>query len=154
RVLESRGDPTDMLTSEQAIAALQPLLAAPKPPLAARRAYVEIATRLGYQQGAASHREQAVRTLRAAMHAASDLGGRDAHDPEMGADYAEAGGWLVTVLESLGQYAEARGVSRECLAVADRVLERRPGYRLALHSQQILNGVLVSVSKDELDPQA
>jgi len=41
RVLESRGDPTDMLTSEQAIAALQPLLAAPKPPLAARRAYVE-----------------------------------------------------------------------------------------------------------------
>ncbi|HEY6823011.1 MAG TPA: hypothetical protein VI195_01115, partial [Steroidobacteraceae bacterium] len=154
RVLESRGDPTGMLTSEQAIAVLQPLLAAPKPPLAARRAYVEIATRLGYQQGAASHREDAARTLRSAMQAAADLGGRDIRDPEMGAWYAEAGGWLVTVLESLGQYPEAGRVSRECLAVADQVLERRPGYRLVLHAQQILVGVLVSVSKDELDPQA
>ena len=154
RVLESRGDPTDTLTSEQAIGALQPLLAAPKPPLAARRAYVEIATRLGYQQGAASHREEAVRTLRSAMQTAAELGGRDSQDPEMGAYYAEAGGWLVTVLENLGQYAEARRISHECLAVADHVLERRPGYRLALHSQQILAGVLVSVSKDELDPQA
>ena len=154
RVLESRGDPADMLTSQQAIDVLQPVLAAPKPPPAARRAYVEIATRLGYQQGAALHREDAARTLRSAMQAAGDLGGRDARDAEMGAYYADAGGWLVTVLESLGQYPEARRVSRECLAVSDQVLERRPGYRLALHAQQILAGVLVSVSKDELDPQA
>jgi hypothetical protein len=154
RVLESRGDPADMLTSQQAIDVLQPLLAAPKAPLAARRAYVEIATRLGYQQGAALHREEAVRTLRSAMQAAAALGGRDAHDPEMGAYYADAGGWLVTVLDTLGQYPEARRVSLECLAVTDQVLERRPGYRLALHAQQVLAGVLVAVSKDELDPQA
>ncbi len=154
RVLESRGDPTDILTNQQAIAVLQPLLSGPKPPLAARRAYVEIATRLGYQEGASSHREDAIRALRSAMQSAADLGGRDARDPEMGAYYAEAGGWLVTVLEMVGQYGEARRVSQECLAVADQVLARRPGYRLALHAQQILAGVLVSVSKDELDPQA
>ncbi len=154
RVLEARGDPTDILTTQQAIAVLQPLLAAPKAPPAARRAYVEIATRLGYQLGAAYHREDAVRTLRAVMHEAADLGARDLHDLEMGAYYAEAGGWLVTALETLGQYAEARRISHECLTVADQVLERRPGYRLALHAEQILTGVLVAVSKDELDPQA
>ncbi len=154
RVLESRGDPTDILTTQQAITVLQPLLAAPKPPAAARRAYVEIATRLGYQQGASSQREDAVRTLRSAMQAAGDLGGSDARDAEMGAYYADAGAWLVTVLEIVGRYPEARRVSLECLAVADQVLARRPGYRLALHAQQVLAGVLVSVSKDELDPQA
>jgi hypothetical protein len=154
RVLESRGDPADILTSEQAIAVLQPLLAAPKAPLAARRAYVEIATRLGFQQGAGGHREDAVRTLRSVMQEADALGARDLHDPEMGAYYADAGGWLVTALQFLGQRAEARRISEECLTVADHVLERRPGYRLALHAQQVLNGVLVAVGKDELDPQA
>ena len=72
----------------------------------------------------------------------------------MGAYYADAGGWLVTALQFLGQRAEARRISEECLTVANQVLERRPGYRLALHAQQILNGVLVSVGKDELDPQS
>jgi hypothetical protein len=154
RVLENRDDPADMLTSEQAVAVLQPLLTGPKASSAARRAYVEIATRLGYQQAAASHREDAARTLRAAMQVAADLGGRDGRDPEMGAYYADAGGWLVTVLESLGQYPEARRISLECLAVADQVLERRPGYRLALHAEQILAGVLGAVSRDELNPKA
>ena len=154
RVLESRGDPADMLTSQQAIAVLQPLLAAPKASPAARRAYVGIGTRLGFQQGAGNLREDAARTLRSVMQEAADLGARDLHDPEMGAYYAEAGGWLVTTLEGVGQYAEARRISQECLTVADQVLERRPGYRLALHAQQVLTGVLVAVGKDELDPHA
>ena len=154
RVLESRGDPADMLTSQQAIAVLQPLLAAPKASPAARRAYVEIGTRLGFQQTASDHREDAVRTLRSVMQEAAALGARNLQDPEMGAYYADAGGWLVTALQFLGQRAEARRISEECLTVANQVLERRPGYRLALHAQQILNGVLVSVGKDELDPQS
>src|SRR5260370_38592828 len=40
------------------------------------------------------------------------------------------------------------------MALADQVLGRRRGYRLALHAQGILAGVLVSVGTDELDPKA
>ena len=40
------------------------------------------------------------------------------------------------------------------MALADQVLERRPGYRLALHAQGVTAGVLVSVAQDELDAQA
>jgi hypothetical protein len=51
-------------------------------------------------------------------------------------------------------YVEARRVSEERVALADQVLERRSGFRLALPAQQLLSGVLVSVARDELDPQA
>jgi len=61
---------------------------------------------------------------------------------------------MATALDWLGRYEEAKRVSADCLTVADQVLERRPGYRLALHAEQVLTGTLVSVANDQLDPQA
>ena len=74
-----------------------------------------------------------------------DLGARSLSDLDMGAYYAEACSWAVQALESLGRYDEARRMGEDCMALADQVLERRPGYRLALHAQGILAGVLASV---------
>ncbi|HYL03189.1 MAG TPA: hypothetical protein VEU54_07195 [Steroidobacteraceae bacterium] len=153
RVLESRSDPADLATNERGLALLAPLAARPDASAAARRAYVEVAVRIGFERAAADHYEDAVRTEREVMRVAADLGGRDLRDLDMGAYYAEAGGWLVTSLESLGRYPEARRVSQDCLTVAEGVLERRPGYRLALHAEEVITGVLVSVAQDELDPQ-
>jgi tetratricopeptide (TPR) repeat protein len=154
RVLESRSDPADLPTSQRAVALLQPLLTGPAASVAAKRAYVEIATRLGFQQDVLDHPQEVIRTEREVMQMATDLGARDLRDLDMGAYYAEAGGWMATSLEQLGRYEEARRSSEECLTVADQVLERRPGYRLALHASQILTGVLTSVARDQLDPAA
>jgi tetratricopeptide (TPR) repeat protein len=155
RVLESRSDPSDLPTSLRAVELLRPLMSGADASVAARRAFVQIAYRIGFEQGAAGHRKDAVSTEREVMQVAADLGARDLRDLDMGAYYAEAGGWLATALGELGQYDEARRVSEDSLAVADRVLERRPGYRLALHAEQILTGMLVSVAADaRLDPQA
>ena len=154
RVLESRTDPADLATSQRAVALLQPLLTGPAASVAAQRAYVEIAHRLGFQQGVFDHPEEVIRTERQVMQMAADLGARDLRDLDMGAYYAEAGGWMATSLQQLGRHDEARRSSEECLAVADQVLERRPGYRLALHAAQILAGVLASLAQDRLDPAA
>ncbi|HET7755892.1 MAG TPA: hypothetical protein VFK87_01420 [Steroidobacteraceae bacterium] len=153
RVLESRSDPADLATNERGLALLQPLVARPGASVAVRRAYVQVGVRIGFEQGAANRLEDAARTERDVMRVAADLGGRELRDLDMGAYYAEAGGWMVTVLESLGRYAEARRTSEECLKVAEGVLERRPGYRLALHAEEVITGVLVSVAQAELDPR-
>jgi hypothetical protein len=154
RVLESRADPADLPTSQRAVTLLQPLLTGPAASVAAKRAYVEIAHRLGFQQGVFTQPEEVIRTERQVMQMAAELGARDLRDLDMGAYYAEAGAWMASSLEQLGRHDEARRSSEECLAVADQVLERRPGYRLALHAAQILAGVLASVAQDHLDPAA
>jgi tetratricopeptide (TPR) repeat protein len=154
RVLENRGDPQDLPTHERAVALLAPLISASPPSAAAQRAYVEIATRIGWEQGDVHRPEDAVRTEREVMRVAADLGARDLRDLDMGAYYAEAGGWLVTSLGTLGRYDEAQRASNDSLAIADQVLERRPGHRLALHAEQVLTGVLVGIAEDQLDPQA
>jgi tetratricopeptide (TPR) repeat protein len=155
RVLESRGDPSDLPTSQRAVDLLRPLMASSDTSAAARRAYVQIAYRVGFQQNSRDHREEAVRTEREVRQVAADLGARDLRDLDMGAYYAEAGGWMATALQSLGRYDESQQVSDDSLAVADGVLARRPGYRLALHAEEILAGILVSVIQDQrLDPQA
>jgi hypothetical protein len=153
RVLENRSDPADLATGQLGAALLRPLATAPGASAAARRAFVEVAFRIGFEQQAANHPEDAVRTEREVMQVAAGLGARNLTDLDMGAYYAEACGWLVTSLESLGRYTEARSTSEECLTVSEGVLERRPGYRLALHAEQVIAGQLVAVAQDELDPK-
>ncbi|HEY2276085.1 MAG TPA: hypothetical protein VGH61_11340 [Steroidobacteraceae bacterium] len=153
RVLESRSDPADLATNARGIALLEPLVAKPDASAAARRAYVQVGFRIGFEQQAANHNEDAVRTEREVMRVAAGLGAVELRDLDMGAYYAEAGAWMVGALESLGRFAESRRISEECLGVAEGVLERRPGYRLALHAEQVINGVLGAVAQDELNPR-
>ena len=155
RILESRNDAADLPTAQRAAELMRPLAAAPNASVAARRAYVDILVRIGFKQQASAHGgEDAVRTEREVMRIATDLGARNLSDLDMGAYYAEACAWAVQALENLGRYGEARRTGEDCMVLADQVLERRPGYRLALHAQGVLAGVLVSVAQDELDPQA
>jgi tetratricopeptide (TPR) repeat protein len=153
RVLESRSDPKDLETSQRGLALLEPLVKRPDASPAARRAYVEVGFRVGFELGSANHPEDAVRTEEDVMRIAEAMGARELRDLDMGAYYAEAGGWRVTALESLGRYDEARRIGAEALRVADAVLERRPGYRLALHAEGITTSALGQVAQDELDPK-
>ena len=152
RVLESRVDAADLPTAQQALALLRPLATAPNASVAARSAYVDVMYRVGFEQGAGAKAEESIATEREVMRIATDLGARDLSNLDLGVYYVEACSWLASAQESLARYAEARRNSEECLALADQILERRPGYRLALHAEQILASDVVSVAQDELNP--
>ncbi|MBV8741467.1 MAG: hypothetical protein JOZ12_06745 [Sinobacteraceae bacterium] len=70
----------------------------------------------------------------------------------MGALYAEAAAWLVTALTNKGHHEEAYQAGSEALAVAEQVLQQRPGFRLALHAEQVITGGLASAALDDLNP--
>jgi hypothetical protein len=152
RVLESQNDPAQLPAAESAASLLQPLARAPNASVAARRAYVDVLVRLGYEQLRANQLEAAVHTEQEARQIAADLGARDLTSLDMGAYYAEGGGWLVEALANLGRNQEARRVGEDSVALADKVLERQPGYRLALHAEQVMYGNLGSIAQDDLDP--
>ena len=154
QILDNKNDAAGPAAALRAAELVRPLATAPNASLAARRAYVETLVRIGFEQVAAFHNEEAVRTEREAMRIATDLGARDLSNLDMGAYYAEGGAWTVQALESLGRYDEARRAGEDSIAVADQVLEQRPAYRLALHAQQIVVGSLGQVAQDDLDPQA
>jgi tetratricopeptide (TPR) repeat protein len=52
----------------------------------------------------------------------------------------------------MGRNDEARRRGEDAVALADKVLEQRPGYRLALHGQQVIEGSLSNVAQNELNP--
>jgi hypothetical protein len=152
RVLDNRNDPAKLPTSERAARLLEPFVQAPHASVAVRRAYVEALTRLGYEQGQASQREKAVRTEEEAQRVAAELGARDLSNIDMAAYYAEAGAWRVDELTNLGRNEEAQRAGDAAAAVGDKVLERRPGYRLALHAEGIIWDSLSSAAQNDLNP--
>jgi hypothetical protein len=154
KIFDSRNDPGALKTLQHAVELLRPSAAAPKASVAVRRAYVAALVSQGFQQWVTDKREEAAATQSEAMRVAADLGARDQTDLYMGAYYAEAGAWRTEALFNLGRYAEARSVGTDAVAVAEKVLERRPGYRLALHAQQIIEsefGVLASADLNPLE---
>jgi hypothetical protein len=153
QILDNRNDPKGRLASQKAAQLLRPLAENAQGSVAARRAFVEVLSRLGYEQSRTQQPEMAVGTELEAMRIATGLGALDPANVDMGARYAEACAWLVEAYELLGRAVEARKQGEQCVVVADKVLERRPGYRLALHGQQVMLGTLAQLATDGLDPQ-
>lgn len=152
RLLDLEDNPDGPATQQRAVALLKPLADAPNPSVAVRMAYVEALVRVGYEQTASSQNEQAIANETAAMKLAAGLGALDRSNLEMGAQYAEAGAWLVTGLINTGKDEQAEKVGEQAAQVANQVLEIRPGYRLALHAAQIIESILASTAQDGLDP--
>jgi hypothetical protein len=150
--LDNRNDAAGPVAGKRAADVLEPLAESPHASVAARRAYVEILGRRGYEQQNDNQNEDAVRSEQESMRLASQLGARDPSNVDMGAAYAEAGAWLVEALQNLGRNDEARRVGEDADALAAEVLERRPGMRLALHAQQVIESGLVNVAQNDLNP--
>jgi len=153
QIYDNNNDPAGPGAGRRAAELLRPLAEAPKASAAARRAYVEVLVRITFEQQASNQYEDAIRSARLAMRLAAELGARDLSNIDMGADYAEAGAWLVSALASIGRNDEARRDGQDALGVADKVLEKRPGYRLALHAEQIIESDLAQVATNDLNPQ-
>ena len=153
QIYDNNNDPAGPVAGRRAAELLRPLAEAPKASSAARRAYVEVLMRITFEQQGANQYEEAIRTARQAMLLATELGARDLSNIDMGADYAEAGAWLVSALAAIGRNDEARRDGQDALGVADKVLEKRPGYRLALHAEQIIESDLAQVATNDLNPK-
>ena len=153
QIADNRNDPAGPGLGKRAAELLRPIAEGPKPSAAAQRAFVDILVRVAFEQQGASQNEDAVRTARQAMDMALGQGARDLSNVEMAADYAEAGAWLVSALANLGRNDEARRSGEDALAVADKVLERRPGHRVALHAEQIIESDLAQVATNDLNPK-
>jgi hypothetical protein len=152
QILDNRNDPQGPITEQRSIAILQPLAEGPGASVAARRAYVETLVRAGFEAASSNQYAAGVPLLQHAMQLAQDLGARDLTDLDMAAYYAESGAWYATCLVFLGRDTEARRVGEQVIAVADQVLALRPGYRLALHAQQVTSGTLSTSAQNALDP--
>jgi tetratricopeptide (TPR) repeat protein len=151
-ILDNKNDPAGPTAGNRASELLRPLAEAPDASVAARRAYVQVLSRIGYEQQAGNQLEAAVLTEQKSIRIATALGARDLTDLDMGAYYAESAAWMVSALSSLGRSDEARKGGADALAVADKVLERRPGFRLALHAEQIIESSLANVAQNDLNP--
>ena len=152
-IYDNQNDSKGVEYSKRSEEILRPFAEAPKASLAARRAYMEVLGRRGFEQQSNNQNEDAVRTEERAMQLAASMGALDLSDANAAASYAEAGGWRVTALQNLGRNDEARRIGESTDAIAVKVLERRPGYRLALHARQIINGTLAGVALNDLDPR-
>ena len=152
QIKDSQNDSDGIITGKRAVALLRPLAEAPGASVAARRAFVETLGRYGYEQTAGNRFEEAIGTLRQSMQIATELGAKTLADIDMAADYAEASAWYVGCLQGLGRDREAQSVGDEAIAIADKVLEQRPGFRLALHAQQVVEGSLAGVAQNDLNP--
>lgn len=152
QILDNANNPSGPELAGRAAALLRPLAEAKNASVPARRAYVEILVRIGYEQLNGNKNEAAVQTEQLAQRYATELGALDLSNLEMGAYYVEAGAWMVPALVNLGRNEEARRIGEATVALGDKVLEQRPGYRLALHGQQVIMSSLVNVAQNDLDP--
>ena len=152
QIAEFTNDPNAAKYSGRAAALLKPLAEGPNASMAARRAYVDVLVRVGFEQLRSNQFEQAERTTGYAAKLADSLGARDLSDFGMAAYYTEASAWWVEALANLGHIDTARRVAGDAIAVADKVLAQRPGYRLALHAQQLLVSDQGAMYLTELNP--
>ena len=149
RLADSRNQPTESgQMALQAVDVFKPLMAAPAPTVALRRAYGLGMNFLGYWQMAYDQEEAGVKTLEGAREVQRSIDDLKIGDLPSAAAYAEATGWLVSALQSLGRHEEARRIGDEGLAVAGQVLEKRPGHMGAIRARALMEG---SLGDSELD---
>jgi hypothetical protein len=140
---------------DRAVAILEPLADRPGASLPAERAYLFALANIGWiSQWNSARYEGALQATRQAMQLAARLGALDLRDLEISGDYVYAGMWQVEVLDNLSRDDEALRVGNDVLTVADRLLERRPWYRLALRSKELTEMDMAGAAYDELEPRA
>jgi tetratricopeptide (TPR) repeat protein len=151
-ILDNEFDPKAAAYSQRAAAILKPLATGPHASLPAQRAYIEALVREGFEFTNNTDYGRSLATLAEAKQIAVANGAKTLVDADMAAQYAEATAWQVESLLALGRNADALAVGVDADALADRLLEQRPGYRLALHAIQVIDTNLGGSLTTELRP--
>jgi tetratricopeptide (TPR) repeat protein len=152
QILDSGNEVTGAMLALRAVNLLQPAADSPGASPALRRAYVEVLVRLGYEQLHIHQDAAVIPTEQKAMRLAIELGAKDFSNIDMGALYAAGAAWLVEALSNIGHNDEARRAGEDAMQVADKVLEKRPGYRMALQASQSIESNLTDVAQNDLNP--
>ena len=134
----------------QGVDVLRPLMAAPNPSVALRRAYGLVMTYLGYSQLRSNQQEAAVTSLEESRNAYRSIAGLQLSDLPSAAGFAEASAWQVEALQSLGRNDEARRVGEEAAKVAGQVVAQRPGHMVAIRSRALISDSLASSELNSL----
>ena len=154
QILDNRNDDAGPVAGAKAAELLQPLAQAQGASEDVRRAYVEALVRIGWERGVSGQPEAEIKAVALAQQLCAQMGAREPADhPEVAAMFAESGAWYVDALRATARDEDARREGIESLTIADKVLEARPGFRLALHAKQVLENDLVDVALDNLDPE-
>jgi tetratricopeptide (TPR) repeat protein len=126
-------------------ALLKPLMTG-TPSIALRRGYGMTMNFVGFAQLRNNDEEMAVQSLdegRAALRSIDQLA---LDDVAAAALYTELSAWQVGALRALGRIDEARRVADDAIAVAGRILDKRPGNMQALRSRGL---ILISLAESE-----
>jgi hypothetical protein len=138
--------------SDRAVEVIEPLATAPDSSVAARRTFGEALIMNGYLKMSNDRNEAALATLDRARATLRSIDELKLTDLAAAAAYAEATAWQVQALANLGRNDDAERVGKEGLAVAERVLEKRPGHMQALRAQALATSPLAAILVDELRP--
>jgi len=152
-ILDNEFDPKSSALAQRAAALLKPLATGPSASLAAQRAYVDALVRIGFEQINANRPKDALAVLGEAKRIAVADGAKTLAHVDLSAQYAEATAWQVESLLALGRVDDALAVGEDADAIADKLLEQRPGYRLALHATQVIDTNIGSSLTTELRPR-
>jgi tetratricopeptide (TPR) repeat protein len=129
---------------------LQPLLAAPSPSVALRRASGDALLNLGVLQSSFDQTGgHAVDTLEAARQAFRGIDNLSLADASSAVAYAEASGWEASALLQKGRLDDAARVAGEAVDVATTVLRKHPGYTLALRARGLAYSSLAGTSFEQ-----
>jgi tetratricopeptide (TPR) repeat protein len=151
RVAGSQGRrPEERELIQRAVAVLRPLASAATPSVPLRRAYGTALTYLGFTELNNNQEEAAVKTLEEARETYRSVDGLKLDDLPSAVAYAEASGWEVNALQSLGRVDQLRQVGEDGARVAGQVLEKRPGHMTALRARGLISDSLAGAEGFDL----
>ncbi|HEX6137500.1 MAG TPA: hypothetical protein VF059_07565, partial [Casimicrobiaceae bacterium] len=134
----------------EAVSVLKPMMTAPRPSVALRRAYGATLNYLGYAQLTGDREEAAVKTLEEARVAYRSIDGLKLDDAPAAAAYTEATAWQLSAFQALGMTDETRRIGEDAVKVADQVLERQPNHMGAMRARGLIFQSLGEAEFDDL----
>ncbi len=142
--------PDELALATRSVDVLKPLMQAPSPSVAVRRAYGLTALFLGFAQQNTNDNEAAVKTEEEARAANRSIAGLALDDIPAAVAYAEAASWQTSALSNLGRFDQLRQVTTDALAVTGKVLAVQPGNMSALRAEAVLLDNLAGVEWTDL----
>jgi tetratricopeptide (TPR) repeat protein len=126
------------------------LMKAQQPSTRVRLAYGQVMNYVGFNQLRNSHEEESVRSLQKARDAYRSIDELSLANLPAAVGYAESTAWQIDALASLSRVEEALKIGPEALAVARKVLERRPNHMPALRAHALIAGGLSQIEVERL----
>ncbi|HEY5365327.1 MAG TPA: hypothetical protein VIL19_02550 [Casimicrobiaceae bacterium] len=138
--------PKALLIAPRAVDVLKPLLAAPSPSVALRRANGNALVILGVLQSSFDDVRQAVNNLEASRQAFRSIDNLSLADSPSAVAYAEGSAWLSAALLQIGRSDDAIRAGNEAVDIATKILQKQPGNTLALRSRGLSYSELAEAS--------